>query len=91
MPATEMNLKQNATMAKFFDLGQRLFSLFLANALPAVTGGAVLGVSVAKSASLAGFMAVVQVVQKLAAASTDGELTSEEIAEAFGSAKKPKK
>lgn len=91
MPATEMNLKQNATMAKFFDLGQRLFSLFLANALPAVTGGAVLGVSVAKSASLAGFMAVVQVVQKLAAASTDGELTSEEIAEAFGSAKKTKK
>jgi hypothetical protein len=29
-------------------------------------------------------MAVVQVVQKLAAASTDGELTSEEIAQAFG-------
>ncbi len=74
----------NKVVSKFLDLGQRLFSLFLANALPAVTGGAVIGVSVAKSALLAGFMAVVQVVQKLAAASTDGELTSEEIAEAFG-------
>ena len=74
----------NKTIAKFLDLGQRLGSLFLTNALPAVTGGAVIGVSVAKSALLAGFMAVVQVVQKLAAASTDGELTSEEIAEAFG-------
>lgn len=71
-------------VTKFLDLGQRLFSLFLASALPAVTGGALVGVSVAKSAMLAGFMAVVQVVQKLAAASTDGELTSEEIAEAFG-------
>ena len=71
-------------VTKFLDLGQRLFSLFLASALPAVTGGALIGVSVAKSAMLAGFMAVVQVIQKLAAASTDGELTSEEIAEAFG-------
>jgi hypothetical protein len=58
--------------------------LFLANALPAVTGGAVIGVSVTKSALLAGFMACVQVVQKLAVASTDGELTKEEIQEAFG-------
>ena len=74
----------NKVFTKFLDLGQRLFSLFLASALPAITGGAVIGVSVAKSALLAGFMAVVQVVQKLAAASTDGELTSEEIAEAFG-------
>jgi hypothetical protein len=74
----------NKVVTKFLDLGQRLFSLFLSSALPAVTGGALIGVSVAKSAMLAGFMAVVQVVQKLAAASTDGELTGEEIAEAFG-------
>lgn len=89
MTEGDMNLKDNATVAKFLDLGQRLFSLFLANALPAVTGGAVIGVSVAKSALLAGFMAVVQVIQRLAAASTDGELTTDEIAEAFG--KTPKK
>ena len=81
---TDIMLKANATVAKFLDLGQRLFSLFLANALPAVTGGAVIGVSVAKSAMLAGFMACVQVIQKLAAASTDGELTKEEMQEAFG-------
>lgn len=87
METTEVAIKENGAVAKFLDLGQRLFSLFLANALPAVTGGAVLGVSIAKSASLAGFMAVVQVVQKLAAASTDGELTKEEIAEAFGKGK----
>lgn len=84
MEQTEVAIKENGAVAKFLDLGQRLFSLFLANALPAVTGGAVLGVSIAKSASMAGFMAVVQVVQKLASASTDGELTKEEIAEAFG-------
>lgn len=84
MEQTKVAIKENGAVAKFLDLGQRLFSLFLANALPAVTGGAVLGVSIAKSASLAGFMAVIQVVQKLAAASTDGELTKEEIAEAFG-------
>lgn len=87
---TEVTIKSNPTIAKFLDLGQRLFSLFLANALPAITGGAVLGVSVAKAAALAGFMAVIQVVQALAAASTDGELTSEEIAEAFGKAPKKK-
>lgn len=87
---TDMQIKSNPTIAKFFDLGQRLFSLFLANALPAVTGGAVLGVSVSKAAALAGFMAVIQVVQKLAAASTDGELTTEEIAEAFGKPAKKK-
>lgn len=89
MTEATVNLKANPAVAKFLDLGQRLFSLFLANALPAVTGGALIGVSVVKSATLAGFMAVVQVVQRLAAASTDGELTSEEIAEAFG--KTPKK
>ena len=72
-------VKQNPTIAKFLDLLQRLFSLFLATALPAVTTGAVIGVSVAKSAIMAGAMAVIAVVQKLAAASVDGELTADEI------------
>jgi hypothetical protein len=81
----------NGIIAKTLDIGQRLFSLFLANALPAVTGGAVLGVSVAKAAALAGFMAVVQVVQKLAALSVDGDLTADEIKVAFsnGAVAKP--
>ena len=81
--ADQMNIKQNATMARFFDLGQRLFSLFLANALPAITTGAIIGVSVGKAAIMAGAMAVIKVVSKLAEASVDGELTSEEIKEAF--------
>ena len=83
-----MKIKQNQTIAKFLDLTQRLFSLFLANALPAVTTGAVIGISVAKSAIMAGAMAVIAVVQKLATASVDGELTSEEIKEAFNGKKK---
>ena len=76
-------MRQNATIAKFLDLVQRLFSLFLATALPAVTTGAVIGVSVAKSAIMAGAMAVIAVVQKLAASSVDGELTADEIKQAF--------
>jgi hypothetical protein len=76
-------VKQNPTIAKFLDLLQRLFSLFLATALPAITTGAVIGVSVAKSAIMAGAMAVIAVVQKLAAASVDGELTADEIKASF--------
>ena len=53
-----------------------------------VAGGAIIGVSVSKAAILAGAMAVLEVVQKLAAASTDGDLTSEEIKEAFNGKKK---
>ena len=60
----------------------------LFRALPAVTGGAIIGVSVGKAAILAGAMAVLEVVQKLASASTEGELTTDEIKEAFGNGKK---
>lgn len=94
MSKTDVNIKSNATIAKAFDIGQRLFSLFVATALPAITTGAVIGVSVAKSAIMAGAMAVIGVVQKLAAASVDGELTADEIKDAFSNGKtasKPKK
>ncbi len=84
---TDMQVKPNSFIAKSLDLGQRLFSLFLANALPAIAGGAVIGVSVAKAAILSGIMACVQVIQKLAAASVDGDLTAEEIKEAFSNGK----
>jgi hypothetical protein len=80
--------RMNSAIAKALDLGQRLVSLFIASALPIITGGAIVGVDVVKSACVAGLTALFGVVQKLAAASVDGELTSEEIAEAFGSAKK---
>ena len=87
----DMMIKPNAGAAKFFDLGQRLFSLFLSTALPAITTGAVIGVSVAKSAIMAGAMSVIAVVQKLAQSSVDGGLSAEEIKEAFGTTSKKKK
>jgi len=87
----DMTIKPNPRAAKFFDLGQRLFSLFLSTALPAITTGAVIGVSVAKSAVMAGAMSVIAVVQKLAQASVDGGLTADEIKEAFGTTSKKKK
>ena len=87
----DMMTKPNPRAAKFFDIGQRLFSLFLSTALPAITTGAVIGVSVAKSAIMAGAMSVIAVVQKLAQASVDGGLSGEEIKEAFGTASKKKK
>ena len=87
----DMTIRRNGGMAKFFDLGQRLLSLFLSTALPAVTTGAVIGVSVAKSAVMAGAMSVIAVVQKLAQASVDGGLSAEEIKEAFGTTSKKKK
>jgi hypothetical protein len=83
-----VGIKQNATIAKLLDLSQRLFSLFLANALPAITTGAVIGISVGKAAIMAGAMAVIKVVSVLAEASVDGELTSDEIKEAFSGKKK---
>lgn len=76
----------NGLVAKTLDICQRLVSLFVATALPAVTGGALIGVSVAKSALMAGFLACAGVLQRLAAASTDGTLTAAEIREAFAAA-----
>jgi hypothetical protein len=86
----DMKIKENATVAKFLDLTQRLVSLFLANALPAITTGAVIGISVGKAAIMAGAMAVIKVVSALAEASVDGELSTDEIKEAFSGTKKKK-
>jgi len=70
---------------KMRNIGQRLVALFLSNALAIVTGSAIIGgIPVWKSAALAGFIAVAQVVEKLARASVDGTLTAQEISDAFG-------
>ena len=82
--------RMNSAIAKALDLGQRLISLFIASALPIITGGAILGVDVVKSAGVAGLTALFGVVQKLATASVDGELTAEEISAAFGTKAKKK-
>jgi hypothetical protein len=82
--------RMNSMIAKTLDLTQRLISLFIASALPIITGGAILGVDVVKSAGVAGLTALFGVVQKLAAASVDGELTADEISAAFGTKTKKK-
>jgi len=89
IPNTERP-RMNSAIAKTLDLAQRLVSLFIASALPIITGGAILGVDVVKSAGVAGLTALFGVVQKLATASVDGELTSEEISAAFGTKAKKK-
>lgn len=68
------------------DVLGRMIALFVTSAAGVVTGAAVFApdVSVATSCLLAGSAAVVQVLQKLAAASVDGNLTKEEIDAAFG-------
>ena len=72
-------------MKKAQDIAQRLTALFMANALAIITGSAIVGgIPVWKAASLAGFTAVAQVAEKLARASVDGELSTQEISDAFG-------
>jgi hypothetical protein len=72
-------------MKKALDIAQRLTSLFMANALAIITGSAIVGgIPVWKAAALAGFTAVAQVAEKLARASVDGNLSTQEISDAFG-------
>jgi len=68
----------------------RIGALFGSSALAAVAGGALIGVDLWKSAALAGLMACAQVIEKLLRSMVDGDLTQEEIAEAFGGNGKPR-
>jgi hypothetical protein len=70
---------------------QRIISTFIVNAMAIVTGSAMLGVDITKGAIIAGFSAVAQVVERLARASVDGKLTTQEINEAFAPAPKESK
>jgi hypothetical protein len=73
----------NRFCSRALDIGQRLIALFVATALPAITGGALIGVGVAQSALMAGFLAVAGVLQRLSALSVDGHLSAADITEAF--------
>lgn len=77
-------------MKKFQDVAGRIVAVFLSSALAIVGGSALIApeLEIWKSAVLAGFAAVATVVQKLAQASLDGNLTMEEINDAFGVKKK---
>lgn len=71
-------------MKKALSIFQRIISTFVVNAMAIVGGSALIGgISVSKSALLAGVSAVVTVLERLARASVDGVLTYSEINEAF--------
>ena len=77
-------------MKKFQDVAGRIVAVFLSSAPAIVGGSAVIApeLQIWKSAVLAGFAACATVVQKLAQASLDGNLTMDEINDAFGAKKK---
>jgi hypothetical protein len=71
-------------MNKAVSIAQRIVSTFIVNAMAIVGGSALIGgISVGKSALLAGVSACVTVLERLARASVDGILTYDEINEAF--------
>lgn len=76
-------------MNKSQEIIQRIVALFFASALGIITGSAIIApeLEVWKAAALAGFVAVIQVLEKIAKASVDGRLTKEEIDDAFGGSK----
>jgi hypothetical protein len=72
------------TISMIVDITLRMFATFTASALSIISGAAIIGdIPMYKAALLAGFVAVAQVAEKLARASMDGELTKEEIDQAF--------
>ena len=77
-------------MKKFQDVAGRIVAVFLSSALAIVGGSAVIApeLQIWKSAVLAGFAACATVVQKMAQSSLDGNLTMDEINDAFGAKKK---
>lgn len=76
-------------MSKAKDILGRIVAQFLSSALAIVGGSSVLNaftdqdISVLQSALLAGLAACAQVIERLARASLDGNLTKAEINEAF--------
>jgi hypothetical protein len=73
-------------MKKAADIGGRILALFLTNALGVITGAALVApeIEIWESALIAGAVSVFKVVESLARASIDGELSAEEIDAAFG-------
>jgi hypothetical protein len=69
-------------------LTARIFAVFGSSALAALAGGAIMNISLAKSAGMAGFMAAAGVTEKLLRAYyDDGELSASDISNAFGEKK----
>ena len=70
----------------FKDVIGRMIALFLTSAAGVITGAAALApeLSMGKAAAIAGVSACISVLQKLASASLDGNLTKDEVDAAFG-------
>lgn len=68
------------------DVVGRMVALFITSAAGVITGAAALApeLSMAKACGVAGVSACIVVLQKIAAASLDGNLTKDEIDAAFG-------
>jgi hypothetical protein len=65
-------------------IAKRILALFLVSAFTTIGAGAVIGIDVLQTAILAGVMGVANVVEDLARGYlNDGELTEEEINQAF--------
>lgn len=63
---------------------QRIISTFVVNAMAIIGGASIIGgIPVAKSALLAGISACVTVIERLARSSVDGNLSAEDINQAF--------
>jgi hypothetical protein len=71
-------------MKTAISIAQRIISTLIVNAMAIIGGASIIGgIPVAKSALLAGVSACVTVIERLARASVDGTLTSDEINQAF--------
>jgi hypothetical protein len=65
-------------------IAKRMLALFLVSAFTTIGAGAVIGIDVLQTAILAGVMGIANVVEDLARGYlNDGELTEEEIDQAF--------
>ena len=68
----------------YLKIAKRMLALFLVTALATVGAGAAIGIDVLQAALLAGIMGIANVVEDLARGYlNDGELTEEEIDQAF--------
>ena len=77
-------------MNKALSIVQRIASTFVVNAMAIIGGASILGgITVAKSAALAGISACVTVIERLARASVDGDLTMEEVNASFSGVTPP--
>ena len=68
----------------YLKIAKRILALFLVTALATIGAGAAIGINVVQAALLAGIMGVANVIEDLARGYlNDGELTEEEVNQAF--------